>query len=559
MMKKTLSLIAITVLALALTACTFVNPWQPMPDGGETTTTTVPADDGGNDDAGSTDDDIDGGNDDAGDTGDTDETDAPAATTKKPATTKAPATTKKPAADNAPTPQTTKKPATSTTKKPATTAASKFTTVNVPALPQKTLTVPALPQSSKSLTAATIKTMSGTVTSGQKSYTYTPARDGYYYFWFTGVKSGVNLNMTLQDSLGEDINRGVAMENNDGFGARLEKGKSYKIVIKPYSSNPSGAYTLNIGEQTATTDISAYSKISDSTVFKKQENNYTFTPERDGYYWFYFTGVKSSVNLNMTLRDSLGEDVNRGVAMENNDGFGARLSKNETYTIVVTPYSDTVGGAYTLNIGKQKATQVVSTYSAVKDSTEFVNQKNLYTFVAAQSGSYYFSFSNVKSGVYLNMTLQNSLEEDVDRGVAMDNNDGFDVILEAGETYTIVVTPYSDNVGGAYTLNIGHKKKDVEIRSNTIINDKIEYKTQANDYNLTVSKAGTHTVTVSGLASNINLEVYVYNELDETVAYDNYMKNGDKLTLKDLKVGEVYEIQVAYKDGLSAYKLTVEK
>lgn len=427
-------------------------------------------------------------------------------------------------------------------------------TINVPALSVNRHSVPALPQSTTTMKEATFKTFTGSVSQKNETdtFSYTPPRDGAYRFDLVNVVSGITFVLTVKDSLGTQVMRQSNAGNNDGFVVeKMKGGQKYTIELKQYADF--GNYTIRIGEQTATVDVSAYSVVKDSIVFRNQRNYYTFTPAITGRYQLYFAEVMSGPSFNLTVYDPLGAQVMRQTNAGNNDGIKVDLEAGVRYTIEVKQYSDV--GAYQLKIGKQKATVNITNYSEVSDSIEFRNQRNCYTFAPALDGRYRFEFANVKSGVTFYLYVYNDLGEVVQRQSNTGNNSGFTVDgLQSGEVYTVVVEQYSDL--GNYTLKIGKQKETVSVRAGMSVNDHMEYNGQYNNYTFTAS-GSEHTLSLSGMPGGTEVSIYVLNDLGERVTYQSSMSNGNTLQVRGLTAGATYTIQVRYYGGTGAYTLKI--
>ena len=439
-----------------------------------------------------------------------------------------------------------------TTQRP--TVSQNGNNINVPALPVAQHTVPALPQSTTTMKEATFKTFTGSIAQKNETdtFSYTPPRDGTYRFDLVNIVSGLTFALTVKDSLGQQVMRQSNVGNNGGFVVEeMKGGQKYTVELKQYSDF--GNYTIRIGEQTATVDVSAYSLVKDSIAFRNQRNCYTFTPAVTGRYQLYFAEVKSGPTFSLTVYDPLGAQVMRQTNMGNNGGIKVDLEAGVRYTIEVKQYNDI--GAYQLKIGKQKAAVNVTNYSEVSDSIEFRNQRNYYTFAPAVDGRYRFEFANVKSGVAFYLYVYNDLGEVVQRQSNVGNNGGLTVDgLEAGEVYTIMVEQYSDL--GNYTLKIGKQKAIVSARVGATVNDRIEYYGQYNNYTFTAT-GSEHTLSLAGMPGGTDVTIYVYNSLGERVAYQTSMSNGNTLKIRGLTAGATYTIQVRHYSGTGFYALKI--
>jgi len=377
------------------------------------------------------------------------------APTQKP--TQAPTQKPTQAPTQKPTQAPTQKPTQAPTQKPTQAPTQKPTQAPTQAPtepPYTTYNIPALSQSSKDITPATVKTFNGNITKEDQVdvYTYTAVRDGQYTFWFSEMRSGLKLNIHFYNNLGEKIDQWWGRENGESVALDLTEGQTYTIKIDPMDGQ--GSYNFNIGEQTPTTDVTAYTAINDCHKFAEQENFYTFTPELDGNYAFGITEVKKSIMLNMTIYDRLGEVIDQKTRAENGDFRIVKLKAGETYTCRVQQEVEV--GSYTLNIGKQKETTNIVVRSIVEDSLEFYGQINLYTFTATAE-THTLTFSEMKGDVTVKVRVENYLEETVSDRTYCENGDVVKMSkLTPGKQYTIQVCQdysYNDDYG-SYTFTL---------------------------------------------------------------------------------------------------------
>lgn len=352
-----------------------------------------------------------------------------------------------------PTQKATQKPTNPPTQKPTNPPTQKPTNppTQAPTKPKfTTYNISALPQNVKDVAAATIQTISGTMTEeGQvDQYTFTPAIDGWYTFQLSEVRADIYFEMCLLDRLGAVVDYGYYVGNGAYICAELNAGETYTFEIYQYDGL--GDYILNIGEQPPTIDISAYSAVNDSVAFADQRNVYTFVPEYDGNYTIELAEVRNGIYLNVTIFDRLGAEVDSIWYAGNGTYMIPQLNAGETYTIVVEQEESL--GSYTLKIGKQKATTNIAPNSIVKDSFDHIYQNNIYTFTATKE-EHYLKISDIKSSVSYNLDVYNHLEEYVDWGYDYEYDAGRVYYLEPGQVYTIVMSQYYEEFG-TYTLTL---------------------------------------------------------------------------------------------------------
>lgn len=288
-----------------------------------------------------------------------------------------------------------------------------------------------------------------------------------------------------------------------------------------------------------------------------QEDWYSFTAPYEGRYRIDVSGIQSGTDVRLYLYDELGDVVTSDTYCTNGEGItGKGLEAGKTYSIKVK--QDSGYSSYSLAIGMQKAPIDLTGYTAISDSIEFIDQRNVYYFSVPLTGRYRFNMSEIYSGTDVELYIFDSLGNTVASDTYCTNGDGITVRdLQAGAIYEIQVR--QDNGFSGYKLNIGYQKSTVDISDYTIVNDSIEYTDQRNVYSFTVPVDGRYRFELSGMTDGTDVELYMFNYLEETVASDTYCTNGDGITVKDLKAGETYEVQIRQDNGFSSYTLSIGK
>ena len=203
--------------------------------------------------------------------------------------------------------------------------------------------------------------------------------------------------------------------------------------------------------------------------------------------------------------------------------------------------------------------------AAAADPAEFIictgsmnakEQKDVYTFTAPYDGRYRFELANVKSGVETELYVYNDLDEKLAVNPYCSNGEGVTVKnLSAGETYRVIILQRKKL--GEYTLKIGQQKETVDIYDITLLTDSIEYTDQRNVYSFTVPRDGRYRFKFAEMMNGFEVEMLMFNDLEETVAKNSYCSNGKGFTVKDLIAGDVYQIQVRQSKKTGSYTLTV--
>lgn len=383
-------------------------------------------------------------------------------------------------------------------------------------------------------------------------YPFSPAVSGTYRFEFSNVPDGTDFTLYILNSAGERKEYASYCDNGSGITTSLSSKKNYTIRVAQQCET--GSYTLNIGQQKETSDISSYTAVSDSIQYTDQKNNYSFSPQSDGLYRFEFSDVPDGTDYKMYVYNSGWEELERVIDVDNNDGISINLSSKKTYYISVAQYRST--GSYTLNIGHKKSLVTATGYTAISDSIQYTDQENDYAFIPSVSGTHRFEFSNVPNGTDLRLIIYNSGWEEKARIYDADNGDGITISLTKGKTYYIRVKHYRSN--GAYTLNIGYKKAIANLSESAYDSDSIQYTDQENDYCFIPSVNAEYKFSFIHVPDGTDFNLLVFNSGWEEIKRGYDMDNEGELSVQ-LSAGETYYVRVAYYRGTGSYGIKVSR
>ena len=176
-------------------------------------------------------------------------------------------------------------------------------------------------------------------------YFFTPTVTGRYRFEISNLTKGSSnkVNLYVWNSRdGEEGSTSYGIMNGDGLTIKdMQAGETYQIQVRQYSGYD--MYSLNIGLQKETVDISKYSSVSDSIQYTDQRNVYTFTPSSSGKYRFEIQGLTDGSNnkVNVLIFNSRGgEEGSTNYGLANGEGLEITdLQANETYQVQVRYYS----------------------------------------------------------------------------------------------------------------------------------------------------------------------------------------------------------------------------
>lgn len=287
-----------------------------------------------------------------------------------------------------------------------------------------------------------------------------------------------------------------------------------------------------------------------------QEDSYSFVAPFDGVYRVDLTGMIYGTSVNLYLYDELGYTIRTNTYCINDTGLtGFELKAGKTYYVKVKQDEGTP--SYQLSIGMQKATVDLTGFTEYNDSIEYIDQCNRYTFSAPCDGLYRFDMTGIKNETDFNFYVIDSLGKPIKTDTYCYNGHGITVNdLKQGEQYEIQVV--QDDGFSSYTLSIGYQMNTVDIDGYSSVRDSVYYTDQRNVYSLNIAKRGGTGIRISGLAADTWVEIYVLNDLGETVVSDTYFTNGDSVMINDADVGDHYEIQIYQDSGMSEYELIIE-
>lgn len=293
-----------------------------------------------------------------------------------------------------------------------------------------------------------------------------------------------------------------------------------------------------------------------SITYKGQKDEYAYTVQTDGLVRIDISELKSGIYVNLYVFDRLGEIVAYRDYCTNNSGVSIEKAKaGDTYRIQVSYNNDFAD--YVLSIGQPKPKIDISSFKEVRDSIEYTDQYNLYSFVPNVDGLYRFDLTNMKSGFYARVFLLDRLGYTVAESDFCSNSGITGKNLKAGEEYTISIEYNSMGGFGDYTLEIGRQTSTVDISGLAELSDRITFTDQKNIYTFTAPSEGSCYFTLSEMKSDIYVSVYVYDRLGYEIAQRSFGTNNSEIAAEGLTPGEVYTLVVTHQSGFGDYTVTV--
>lgn len=432
-----------------------------------------------------------------------------------------------------------------------------YDTINIPTIEAKTASIAPITPNTTSVASATILSYSGTISYDDQhdSYAFEAPYDGRYRADISGMQSGTAVELYIYDSAGNRLGSDTYCTNGEGVTVKdLVAGSTYEVRV--VQDTGFSSYSLAIGLQKATTDISNITELTDSVEYTDQRNVYSFVVPIDGRYRFELSNMMNGTATELYVFNALGETVASDTYCTNGEGVTVKdMKAGEIYDVQIR--QDTGFSSYIFTIGHQKETIDISDLTYLTDSVEYTDQRNVYSFTVPMDGRYRFELSGMKNGTAVELYIFNALGETVASDTYCTNGEGVTVKgAITGEVYDVQIR--QDTGLSTYNFTIGQQKETVSISNNTIVNDSVEYTDQRNVYSFTADYSSDVTITIAGMNSGTAVELYVFNDLEETVTSDTYFQNNESLTIKNVSAGTHYEIQVRQDTGTSKYTLTID-
>lgn len=366
-------------------------------------------------------------------------------------------------------------------------------------------------------------------------YYFTTPRDGVYTFSIEDIMASASVRLEVYDDKDECI---ISTSNNLAYEELLGNTK-YKIIV----TNREGESNFNllIGIQKKTVDISNSSTIYDQVSFENQINKYIFSPSLNGLYRFDITQANANVQFRLLITD----EKENNLESTHNNGVDVMLESGKTYEIQIIQSNGV--GDYCLKIGFQKPTTDVTGYTVIKDSTQYINQENIYTLSPDVSGRYRLDITENNANNQYRISVWDAL----DNSILETSNLGGYMDLKKGEIYKIQIKQ-RDGFGN-YTLNIGYQLETQNITDMDKIYDSIIFQDQINTYKIVANESRVYTFTLEDYNSeDCTIKLLVTDEYENELAYTS----SGQATV-DFISGNEYTVKIIQKTGISSYTLNV--
>lgn len=427
--------------------------------------------------------------------------------------------------------------------------------IDVPSVEASELDVDAITLNSTEGVGVVFVTYSGTISSEKQTDTYefTPNIEGRYRFDFSNIVANSKVRFQIFNSLGEKI-EDTYCTNGDGVTeSELVAGETYSLLVMQNTNLCD--YTITIGQQKETINLTDYTTIIDNIEFVDQKNSYLYTVPADGRLRLEVNGLQGNSKVRLLMWDSLNQNIVDTYCSSGDGTTVTDLKTGDTYQIQISQYTDF--SPYTLNLFGAKADEDISTYNIIKDSIEFVDQRNVYSFTAPEDGRYRLEFTDIKYGTKVHLRIYDSNDQSI-VDTYCENQEGETIKdIIAGEVYEVQVVQYSNL--GDYTLNIGKQKPAVAVDGSTSVNDSIQYTDQRNVYILPGEQGESYKVTILNMNADQNIELVAFDELGYEMSSASYVNVNGSISFGPLESDQEISIQVRQSTGLGGYTVVIKK
>lgn len=285
-----------------------------------------------------------------------------------------------------------------------------------------------------------------------------------------------------------------------------------------------------------------------------QTRRHSLKAPEDGDYRFTFSGMGKDFQVKIGILSPDGEEAGGDFGLSSGGGVTCRLEKGKKYTIEVTAYKGK--GSYVLTIGQPGPAVDVSRYDVIKDRMTFKDQRNVYDFVPAGSGTCRFDLSKSAKGLMLGVVIRDSLGVTVRSASGLGAGDGLTADLSAGEPYQILVS--QSGKLGEYEIRIGRQNPAADVTGRSVLGGEILYNDQKIVYNYTTGEPGRYQFTLGNMPESLRTKLLIYDSLGFKVGGSEELGNGG-LVEADLESGKAYQIQLIQSEGSGRFSLTIRQ
>lgn len=229
---------------------------------------------------------------------------------------------------------------------------------------------------------------SGTIYSKDEinEYSFTADVEGIYCLYFTEMEYEFEVKVQILNYLHEEM-ASAWISNNESLTTESIPEGEYSIVIT--GGSKTGSYEFAIFHQKHAIDINQFARINDAIEYKKQQNNYLFTPDCSGIYRFDFSELMYDTEIRIVIYNHLNEPVLDKYINEEEGVTANDLEAGEHYRICISQSSGLT--QYSLEIGRQKPVKKIEDGRQINGKISFIDQSDYYLFSPKSNRQYTIS------------------------------------------------------------------------------------------------------------------------------------------------------------------------
>ena len=180
------------------------------------------------------------------------------------------------------------------------------------------------------------------------TYSFVPENSGTYRFDVGSADKEFLLKTDIYDARGGKI-FGDNLAGGSGATLELNAGETYRIDAA--QAGKVGEYSLAIGRQEPSSDVSGKCIVPGAITYKDQKKTYTFTAADSGKYRITIGNMGDGCSVKMYVYSQLGDRLEGTDEMSSGDTLSVILKEGQNYQIRLTQLSGT--GNYTITMVKE--------------------------------------------------------------------------------------------------------------------------------------------------------------------------------------------------------------
>ncbi len=266
-------------------------------------------------------------------------------------------------------------------------------------------------------------------------YKFVPPVSGLYRFDISELRDNAKVYINIYNELNEIVKE-KRVGNDEGVTVSgMNAGEKYTIEVEQWDGKSN--YSMKIGYQNPTIDVSGVQIIIGAISYVDQVNVYEFVPPVSGLYRFDMSELYDNAKVVICVYNRLNETVKKGT-VGNGEGITVEeMNAGEKYTVEVEQWSGI--SSYNVIVGYQNPEVDISNTQSISGNISYLDQENNYMFIPLNNGTYKFEVSELQDGATVKVKFFNRLHEKIKERV-VENGESIEVEnINAGEQYMIKV------------------------------------------------------------------------------------------------------------------------